>query len=123
MPRSYRNSTIKQHHNEYSRKEARLRGVTRPDSYVKNYRVGLTWRRQVYRDFLFMELEPSYNFRRPNLDEDRDGVWGVELRFEIALERDLRRRRKAMDPQEADDQEDNFADPTQQAGPATSQTP
>ena len=100
-----------------------IRGVTRPDSYVKNYRVGLTWRKQVYRDFLFMELEPTYNFRRPNLDEDRDGVWGLQVRFEIALERDLRRMRKAMDPQEADDQEENFADPYQQAGPATSQTP
>ncbi|MEH6611472.1 MAG: hypothetical protein V7696_19025 [Halioglobus sp.] len=100
-----------------------IRGVTRPDSYVKNYRVGLTWRKQVYRDFLFMELEPTYNYRRPNLDEDRAGVWGVEVRFEIALERDLRRMRKAMDPQEADDQEENFADPYQQAGPATSQTP
>jgi hypothetical protein len=100
-----------------------IRGVTRPDSYVKNYRVGLTWRRQVYRDFLFMELEPSYNFRRPTLDEDREGVWGVEVRFEIALQRDFRRLRKALDPQEADDPEENFADPSPQARPATSQTP
>ena len=90
-----------------------VRGVTRPDSYVRNYNVGFTWRRQVYRDFLFMELEPVYNFRRPNLDESRSGVWAVELRFEIALERDLRRRRKAKEAHDADDARGNIAYPTE----------
>jgi hypothetical protein len=104
-----------------------VRRVTRPDSYVKNYRVGLTWRKRVYRDFLFMELEPTYNFRRPDLEEGREGAWGFEMRFEIALERDLRRIRKAMDPHDADDPVENltspFTEPFQQARPAISQAP
>jgi len=80
-----------------------IRGVTRPDSFVKNYRLGVTWRRQVYRDFLFMELEPAINYRRRNLDEDRDIVWGFVVRFEIALERDLRRVRRALSPDSDED--------------------
>ena len=77
-----------------------IRGVTRPDSFVKNYRLGLTWRRQVYRDFLFMELEPAINYRRRNLDEDREIVWGFVVRLEIALERDLRRVRRSRDAED-----------------------
>ncbi len=96
-----------------------IRGVTRPDSYVKNYRLGLTWRRQVYRDFLFMEVEPSYNLRRPNLDESREGFWGVEVRFEIALERDLRRLRDRDSDEMAEPQTPSVADPTAGVEPAT----
>ena len=82
-----------------------IRGVTRPDSFVKNYRLGVTWRRQIYRDFLFMELEPAINYRRRNLDEDRDIVWGFVVRLEIALERDLRRVRRALSPDSVEDTE------------------
>jgi hypothetical protein len=71
-----------------------INGVTDP-SYTKNYRLGVLLRRQVYRQFLFVELEPSYNWRQKNIEDKREGVWAVELRFEIALERDLRRMRKA----------------------------
>ena len=89
-----------------------IRGVTRPDSFVKNYRLGMTWRRQVYRDFLFMELEPAVNYRRRNLDEDRDIVWGFVVRFEIALERDLRRVRRALSPDSVEDTEAMPPEPT-----------
>jgi hypothetical protein len=68
-----------------------LNGVTRPDSYVKNYRLGFLWRRNVYRDFLFVELEPAYNLRRRLYEDERDGVWSMAVRLEISLERDLAR--------------------------------
>ncbi len=71
---------------------AAVRGVTQPDSFVKNYRLGVTMRRRVYRDFLFLEIEPAINFRRRNLDEGRGEYWSIMARLEIALERDLRRR-------------------------------
>jgi hypothetical protein len=73
-----------------------INGVTDP-SYTKNYRLGMLFRRQVYRKYLFAELEPSYNFRRNNVDADRNGVWRVVVRFEIALERDLRRTKNDED--------------------------
>ncbi len=64
-------------------------GVTRPESFSKNYRAGVVWRRQVFRDFLFLELEPSYNYRRRNYEDERDGAWRMIFRLEIALRRDL----------------------------------
>ncbi len=70
-----------------------INGITRPDSFVKNYRLGTIWRRQVYRDFLFAEVEPAFNYRRRELEDEREGAWSIVLRLEIALEKDLRRVR------------------------------
>lgn len=70
-----------------------INGVTRPDSFVKNYRLGTIWRRQVYRDFLFAEVEPAFNYRRRELEDKREGAWSIVLRLEVALEKDLRRVR------------------------------
>ena len=67
-----------------------VNGYTDP-SYIRTYRLGMLFRRQFYRPFLFVELEPSYGFRKDDVDDKRDGAWNVVLRFEIALERDLRR--------------------------------
>ncbi|MEH6634883.1 MAG: hypothetical protein V7700_05155 [Halioglobus sp.] len=74
-----------------------INGVSDP-SYTKNYRLGMLFRRQVYRQFLFMELEPSYNFRRRKIEEQRDGAWNIVIRFEVALQRDLRRITAPEDP-------------------------
>jgi hypothetical protein len=49
------------------------------------------FRRQIYSNFLFMELEPAYNYRRRNVDEQRHGVWSLVFTLEIALEKYLRR--------------------------------
>jgi hypothetical protein len=70
-----------------------INGVTRPDAFVKNYKLGAIWRRQIYRDFLFFEVEPAFNYRRRKLEDDREPAWSLVLRLEIALERDLRRAR------------------------------
>ena len=70
-----------------------VNGFTDP-SYTKNYRMGVQFRRQVLRRYLFVELEPAYNYRKENADASRDWAWSVFLNFEIALERDLRRMRK-----------------------------
>ena len=36
---------------------------TKPHSYVNNYQLGLRFRAQVLRKFLFFELEPTFNYR------------------------------------------------------------
>jgi len=72
-------------------------GETRPKSFVKNYRLGAIIRRQVYRDFLFFELEPAVNYRQETYYDDRDWAWSVALRVEIALHRDFIRK-KDRDP-------------------------
>jgi hypothetical protein len=71
-----------------------INGVTDPESYVKNYRLGVLYRRQVYRKFLFLELEPAYNYRKRNPHEKRQFAWSVAVSLQIALERDLSRKKK-----------------------------
>jgi hypothetical protein len=71
---------------------AGINGVTSPD-YVRNYRAGVLFRRQVYREYLFLELEPAYNYRKQDPDDKRQFAWSFALRLQIALERDLDRKR------------------------------
>jgi len=68
-----------------------VEGVTDPD-YVQNYRMGMVFRRQVYRPFLFAELEPSYNLRRDSPEQSRSSAWNIILRFEFVLQPGLVRR-------------------------------
>jgi hypothetical protein len=70
---------------------ARVNGVTDPSNYVRNYSLGVLFRRQIYRDYLFFEAEPTVNWRQDEFDDDRDVVWGIVFRLEIALLEDLRR--------------------------------
>lgn len=60
-------------------------GQTEPYAYVKNYRVGMRLRRQAVKDYLFWEVEPSYNWRIDEPYFDREGAWKVELRLEFLL--------------------------------------
>ncbi|MDG2460908.1 MAG: hypothetical protein P8M73_08500 [Luminiphilus sp.] len=60
-------------------------GQTEPYDFVKNYKVGLRLRRQALRDFLFWEIEPSYNWRVDEPYFDREGAWRVELRLEFLM--------------------------------------
>ena len=66
---------------------ASVRGET-DDANAINYSAGFLFRRQVYRPFIFVELEPAYHYRtRP--EEGGNNTWGVLLRFEFLLKKDL----------------------------------
>ena len=73
---------------------AAVNGITSPHSFVKNYRLAILWRRQVYRDYLFLELEPGYNFRKRKNEDDRNTAASLTVRLEFALQRDMRKVRK-----------------------------
>lgn len=73
---------------------AAVNGVTDPESYVRNYRMGVLFRRQVYRKFLFLEIEPAYNYRKRDPDDKRQFAWSIGLTLQVALERDLARKKK-----------------------------
>ena len=60
-------------------------GVTRPDSYASNYSAGLLYRRQFMRDYLFLEFEPSANYRKLTADDGRELFWRAVLKLEIAI--------------------------------------
>ena len=72
---------------------ASVSGRDQPEVFETNYRLGVLFRRQFFRDFLFYEIEPSVSWRRDNYDEERERVFGVVLRLEIMLDDDLIRGR------------------------------
>lgn len=86
---------------------AGVNGFTDP-RYIKNYRVGVLFRRQVYRKFLFLELEPAYNYRKENEEDKRHFAWSIGLTLQIALERDLARKKNPS--RHKDPAEDNITD-------------
>jgi hypothetical protein len=72
-----------------------VEGITDP-SYIKNYRLGVLFRRQFFRRYFFVELEPSYNFRKTDEDENRKEAWNVILRLEIVFETKRRRTEQTL---------------------------
>lgn len=62
-----------------------VQGQTKPSSYVNNYQVGLRFRAQALRKFLFFELEPTFNYRVDEPEASRKGAWALEARIEFLL--------------------------------------
>jgi hypothetical protein len=59
-----------------------VRGDTRPEFEVQNYRVYTGYRRNVLRSWLFAELEPDLNWPLRD-DGSREFAWGGTLRLEL----------------------------------------
>jgi hypothetical protein len=59
-----------------------VRGDTRPEFQVQNYRVFTGYRRSVLRSWLFAELEPDVNWPLRD-DGSREFAWGGTLRLEL----------------------------------------
>lgn len=71
-----------------------MSGRDDPESFSTNYRIGVLYRQQFFREFLFYEIEPSYNWRRDTFEEKREGVLGIVLRLEIMLDEGLVRGKR-----------------------------
>ncbi|MCZ6831672.1 MAG: hypothetical protein O7F73_19180 [Gammaproteobacteria bacterium] len=63
-----------------------LDGVTDPDPLTENYGFAVNYRTNIYRKYLFVELEPAYMWRKQADFDSREGVWAINLRFEIHFE-------------------------------------
>ncbi|MEM6581098.1 MAG: hypothetical protein AAF699_07500 [Pseudomonadota bacterium] len=74
---------------------ASVKGLTDPESYIKNYRVGVLYRRSIYRRYLFLEVEPAYNYRKKEPDENRQFAWSIGVTLEVALESGRNKRDRA----------------------------
>lgn len=68
-------------------------GRDQPENFETSYRLGVLYRRQFFRKYLFYEIEPSYNWRRDTYEEQREGVFGIVLRLEVMLDEGLVRGR------------------------------
>ena len=53
--------------------ESSVNGITEPESMVTNYRLGVRYRRNIHRDWLFFEITPSINWPI-TLSEDRSEI-------------------------------------------------
>jgi len=71
-----------------------LSGRDDPQPFNSNYRVGVLFRQQFFRDYLFYEVEPNFDWRQDRRRDGREGVWGIVLRVEMMLDDDLIRRRR-----------------------------
>jgi len=63
---------------------SRVNGVTSP-GYVASYDLGVRYRRQVYRDWLFLELEPGYTWRKDAWALPREESPYIFVRLEMAI--------------------------------------
>ena len=61
-----------------------VRGETDPE-ILKSRGFGMGFRRRYLRDWFFVEIEPSYAWRKRKPDQEREGVAQVKVRFEIII--------------------------------------
>lgn len=66
-----------------------MSGRNEPEVFSTNYRVGMLYRKQFFRRFLYYEIEPNYNWRRDTFEQRREGVLGIVFRLEVMLDDDL----------------------------------
>ncbi len=63
-----------------------VNGETRPQTLTKSYGVGLLFRRNFYRPWLFLEVEPAYAWRRESVELSRHGAWLFAFRLEMMID-------------------------------------
>ena len=66
-------------------------GETDPNHLTKAYAVGVRYRRNLFRPWIFFEIEPSHEWRRESTEEQRQSVWILTFRLEFLEE--LKNRR------------------------------
>ncbi len=58
-------------------------GDTRPDYLTTSYGVSIAFRQNIFRPWLFVELEPAYKWKRNNIKDNRNAVAQITARLEI----------------------------------------
>ncbi len=64
-------------------------GDTNPELETRNFRLGLLFRKQWLRRYLYYEIEPNYALRKDTFEEKRKWVPSIVLRLEVMLDDDL----------------------------------
>lgn len=60
-------------------------GETRPQKNT-GYGLGFSYRRNIHREWLFFEVEPSYGWRREAFENNREGIAAIDFRLEVLLQ-------------------------------------
>ena len=62
---------------------AAVSGQSDPGARANTYAVGLRYRRNIFRPWIFVEAEPAHLWRRETLSDPRDPVWAISFRIEF----------------------------------------
>lgn len=57
--------------------------LTHPESYIKASRLGVRYRRNFLREWLFYEIVPAKNWSRPLPTDEREQSWEILFRLEV----------------------------------------
>ncbi len=63
--------------------ESSVQGITDPDTYTKNTRLGVRYRTNFYRKWLFYEVVPAMNWNKELITDEREKAWEVLFRLEV----------------------------------------
>ena len=63
--------------------ESSVTGVTEPETFTTNTRLGVRYRKNFYRKWLFYEVAPAMNWNKPLITDERIPAWEVLFRLEI----------------------------------------
>jgi len=63
-------------------------GITRPEYLNTGYGLGIRYRESFFRPWLYYEVQPGYGWRRPTVEDHRQGAASITLRLEVSLEND-----------------------------------
>jgi hypothetical protein len=80
--------------------EASVNGITEPWTLATNYRVGLRFRRNIHREWLFFEIAPEYTWPvtldqpRLMIEKDRRSKWMIFFRLEVHFGNAYKKRYK-----------------------------
>ena len=63
--------------------ESSMARVTAPETYTTNVRLGVRYRKNFYRKWLFYEVAPAMNWPRALVTDERIAVWDILFRLEV----------------------------------------
>lgn len=69
-------------------------GETRPDPFTASYSLGVRYRQNFLRPWLFLDVQPYYSWRKNDAEDNRYGSAGLRLRLEAVFEKDFSRKKK-----------------------------
>lgn len=69
-----------------------INGETEPSSLVNTYAVGIRYRQNIFRPWLFAEVKPSYRWSKAEAGLPRENAAVILFRLEIVFKRDLDRQ-------------------------------
>jgi len=61
-------------------------GITQPNNLVTSAGFGLNYRKQFFRDWMYVETRPAFYFERESKEVHRDGRWRAYLRLEMVFD-------------------------------------